>query len=291
MVRQIKLIGSAISQCGRVAGCELAPNLIAQELTRTNLITESEIYTYSGTNAEVDKLKDYFDLVAKNAAQQNLLTKFPLFIGGDHSCAIGAWSGIAENLRKNNHELGLIWVDAHMDAHRPDTSPSGNVHGMPVAHLLGHGHVELISLLGNNNPKLKPENLVYFGVRSFEEPEEQLLKNLGVKIYYQDMLNAQNFTELFLAEYEHLAKQTNGNVGISLDLDALDPKEIVAVGVPEKDGIPTQVFRHAMEQLDVSKLVAFEVAEYNPLLDQQQKSFNYTMQILHNLITKVISND
>lgn len=286
MTKQITIIGSAISKCGRLAGCELAPGKIIADLETNGLHIKQQIYNYNGESHDVSQLKDYFNQVAAHGNQLNLNQEFPIYLGGDHSCAIGSWSGISHNLQQHAKDFALIWVDAHMDAHRPETSESGNLHGMPVAHLLGHGYKELISLL-NDNPKLKPENLVYFGVRSFEAPEEELLQALGVKIYYQHMLSTANFEDLFISEFNRLAMQTNGNVGISLDLDALDPKEIVAVGVPESNGIASQLFLDTFAKLDVKQLVAFEVSEYNPLLDPNGESLAYTNKLLTQLIKMV----
>ncbi len=287
MGRRIKLIGSAIGNCGRALGCEKTPALVLDKLNSQFPELDSSIYDYSGTNADLDRLQSYFGQVADDiieSSQKEAL--FPLMLGGDHACAIGSWSGVAGALAQKNAHLGLIWVDAHMDAHRPDTSETGNLHGMPVAHLLGYGHQQLTTL-GYHGAKIQPENLVYFAVRSFEPAEEELLKKLGVKIYYRQLLTSENFIDLFNHEFERLSQQTNGNVGISLDLDALDPEQIMAVSVPEEDGISPSLFLATMKQLDVKKLVAFEISEYNPLLDNDNQSLDYMIELLTVLIDKV----
>lgn len=287
MAQRIKLIGSAIGNCGRLNGCESAPYQISNSLANSEgILIDADVVAYTGGSHDVLAQREFFIKVAHRAERAITKNVFPIFIGGDHSCAIGSWSGVAYNLQKKNQELGLIWIDAHMDSHRPETSETGNLHGMPVSHLLGYGHKELTSIL-SAMPKLKPENLVFFGIRSFEKPEEEFLQSLGVKIYYQDMLSDENFEELFLEEYNRLALQTNGNVGISLDLDGLDPKDIAAVGTPVANGIDSRIFLETMNKLDTQHLIGFEIGEYNPSLDKDHRSMHYMLELLKSLIAKV----
>lgn len=284
---RIKFIGSAIGNCGRLNGCESSPYQVSNKLANTEgVLIDSDIIAYDGGSHDVLAQREFFTRVANRAERAIEKGVFPIFIGGDHSCAIGSWSGVADNLQKHGKELALIWIDAHMDAHRPETSETGNLHGMPVSHLLGHGHRELTSVM-SANPKLKPENIVYFGIRSYEKPEEDFLNSLGIKIYYQDMLSDDNFVELFLQEYNKLAQQTNGNVGISLDLDGLDPKELIAVGTPVDNGISSAKFDEAIEKIDIKHLVGFEIAEYNPSLDKDGSSIKYMLNLIKLLISRV----
>lgn len=284
---KIKLIGSGIGNCGRINGCEFAPNEITAYLSKyCNLFLDVDVSIYNSENHDVMKQKEFFTQVATKVRTALKRDEFPLLLGGDHSCAIGTWSGVAAKLQEESKDLALMWVDAHMDAHRPDTSETGNLHGMPVAHLFGNGHEELTTIL-TKNPKLKPENIIYFGIRSFEKPEEDYLKDLGVKIYYQHMLNMNNFQELFLHEFEYLGKKTDGNVGITLDLDGLEPNEIAAVGTPEANGISASGFLEMLQQIDITKLIAFEIAEYNPYLDKDNRSIEYISKLITLLAKKL----
>ena len=283
----IKFIGRVIGNRGRLNGCESSPYQVSNKLANTEgVLIDSDIIAYDGGSHDVLAQREFFTRVANRAERAIEKGVFPIFIGGDHSCAIGSWSGVADNLQKHGKELALIWIDAHMDAHRPETSETGNLHGMPVSHLLGHGHRELTSVM-SANPKLKPENIVYFGIRSYEKPEEDFLNSLGIKIYYQDMLSDDNFVELFLQEYNKLAQQTNGNVGISLDLDGLDPKELIAVGTPVDNGISSAKFDEAIAKIDIKHLVGFEIAEYNPSLDKDGSSIKYMLNLIKLLISRV----
>ena len=283
-MKKVEAIGVAIGNAGRELGCGRAPYVLLDEMRDRRI--DAHILNYVGGRTEVDVMGKYFTKVAHKISEMLDESKFPLILGGDHSCAIATWSGVYDNLKKQGDDLGLIWVDAHMDSHRPETSETGNIHGMPVSHLLGYGYDDLKKIL-NDEPKLKPENIVFFGIRSYETPEEELLKSLGVKIYYQQDLDNDNFEDLFLSEFDRLVKVTNGNVGISFDLDALDPVKMDAVGTPVAGGICPEVFYETIAKINYHNLICFEVAEYNPMLDKTGDSLGYMNQLLRLVEGKV----
>lgn len=286
--RNVKFIGSGIGNCGRINGCESAPYYLINALTKENNFVDCCLYAYKGDNLDQNALRDYFIKVASHISFMLNKNTFPILIGGDHSCAIGSWSGVGDYTLSQGEELGLIWIDAHMDAHRPNTSITGNLHGMPVAHLLGQGYKELISIL-TKTPKIKPQNLIYFGVRSYEPEEKAFLEDLGIKIYYQDQLHEDNFADIFSQEFERLSHQVK-HIGISLDLDGLSASEFTAVGTPEKGGVSGKTFLKALEKLDLNKLIAFEIAEYNPNLDYDHTSLTFILQLVNYLKDKVESD-
>lgn len=276
-MKKVEAIGIGIGNAGREIGCGRAPYTLLNELKDRRI--DAQIFNYIGGRTEVETMSRYFTNIAKKVSETLNEGKFPLALGGDHSCAIATWSGVYDYLKDQKKDMGLIWIDAHMDSHRPETSDTGNIHGMPVAHLLGYGYEELTSIL-NKNPKLKPENIVFFGIRSYEQPEKELLEKLGVKVYYQSDLTDRNFEDLFLQEFERLERVTGGNVGISFDLDGLDPTNLDAVGTPVENGIDPQVFYKTIEKINFHSLVCFEVAEYNPLIDKTKISLNYMTKLL-----------
>lgn len=286
MTREFAIIGTGIGICGRVYGCEMSPNKILEGLDAVEFpYTHYHMHRYAGARNDIPALREYFTKVATLTRKSIERARFPLMLGGDHACAIGTWSGISTALQNKGDDLALIWIDAHMDSHQPETSDTSNIHGMPVAHLMGYGYPELVSLL-HANPKLKPENLVFIGIRSYEPAEEELLNSLGVKIYYQRDLTPENTTKIIVDEYTRLAKKT-GYVGISLDLDGLDPQDIIAVGTPEENGIEPSNFFNALEQIDFNKLVGFEIAEYNPKLDRNLSSLNFIVKLVQKLKTRL----
>lgn len=203
---------------------------------------------------------------------------FVVSIGGDHSCAVGTWSGVAEAMRLQQKDIGLIWIDAHMDSHTPETSESGNIHGMPLASLLGTGAESLTHIL-SENPKLKPENVFLVGIRSFEEEEKRLLERLNVRIYYMDEVRERGLKTV-LAEIVQNLKLRNIPYGISLDVDFFDPSEIIATGTPESGGGNPEEFIQNYSVFESFPPIAFELVEFNPDKDTEGKTLQHILRIL-----------
>lgn len=200
--------------------------------------------------------------------QQLVASKKPFSVlGGDHTSAIGTWSGVHAAL-KTQGDLGLIWIDAHMDSHTPETSLSGRIHGMPLAVLLGQGKPELTSIL-DVAPKLLPQNVCLIGVRSYEEGEAALLKRLNVKIYFMDEVEKRGFNVVLGEAVEWVSKNTAG-YGISLDIDGLDPLEAPGVDVPEPNGIHVADLLAGLAVVAADpKLLATEIVEFDPSRDKK----------------------
>jgi arginase len=207
---------------------------------------------------------------------------FPLVIGGDHSCAIGTWSGAHAALHEEGR-LGLLWIDAHMDSHTFRTSPSRALHGMPLACLLGHGDPRL-TRIGGKEPMLRPEDVCLLGVRSFEWGEAALLKNLGVRIHFMDEIRQRGLAAVFAEAWAHVTRETAA-CGISLDLDALDPEEEPGVGTPVAGGLRQQDLAAALRTVHGdARLRALEIVEYNPYADRHFA----TAQAIHDLCRSVL---
>lgn len=199
-------------------------------------------------------------------------------LGGDHSCAIGTWSGAAHALA-NKGDLGLIWFDAHMDAHTFATTPSDTIHGMPVACLLGHGKPALIEIL-QKTPKLKPEHLCLIGVRSYEEGEAALLKKLKVRCFMMDEV-MQRGLEVVMKEAMDIVTQGTVAYGVTIDLDGLDPQEAPGVGSREKNGLHCdQVVKVLSHVNGDARFIGAEIAEFNPLLDSDEKTVQCIQALL-----------
>lgn len=204
--------------------------------------------------------------------------QFPVVIGGDHVVATGTWAGVTQALGLRQ-KFGLIWIDAHMDAHTMETTPSKAYHGMPLAALLGYGDSPLVDIL-DKGPVLNPEHVCLIGVRSFEEGEEDLLKKLGVRVYFIDEVKKQGFKSVFEDALRHVKQSTQG-FGISLDLDAFDPLKVPGVGTPESNGLDPQEVLPALSLACQDPLFkAFEVVEYNPALDKDEKTLILIRDIL-----------
>ncbi len=213
---------------------------------------------------------------------------FPVVIGGDHSNALGTWNGVADFLTKASlMPLGLIWIDAHMDSHTVETTPSGAWHGMPLASLMGYGIAEL-SELKRKSPVLQPEHLCLIGTRSFEEGEEELLKRLNVKIYYIDEVKERGLKEVLQEAIAYVNIGTCG-YGVSLDVDVVDPSEAPGTGCFEPNGLSV---RELLESLPLigrdERLKAFELVEFNPHKDRNQMTFALCQEILASTLALTI---
>ena len=195
-------------------------------------------------------------------------------IGGDHSCAIASWSAIASALRG---PLGLVWIDAHMDAHTPATSPSGALHGMPLAILLGVGPPELTDLL-YPGAKLRAENICLVGVRSYEPEEAELLHRLGVRVITMDEVRARGLMRS-LGEAFAIAARGTAAVGLSIDLDAIDPTDAPGIGTPVPDGLRGLDLVESLQRLAPQPVLA-EIAEFNPLHDREDKTARLVIDLL-----------
>jgi len=202
------------------------------------------------------------------AVTADIITRglFPLILGGDHSVAAGTWSGIADAYKTRLGEagrIGLIWIDAHLDSHTPETSESQAPHGMPLAALLGHGAPALTDLRGWRG-KVRPENVAVVGVRSFEDGEAALLNRLGVRVFGIAEVQARGL-DACLEEAVDIATRGTCGYGVSFDVDAIDPREAMAVGSPVEDGIAAHEAIAAMPRFAGDpRLIGFELVEYNP---------------------------
>ena len=190
----------------------------------------------------------------------------PVVVGGDHTSAIGTWKGVAHAM-EHRGLVGLLWIDAHMDAHTPETTESGMLHGMPVACLLGYGYPELTEIA--HGAKLDPKCVCLYGVRSFEAGEAELLERLGVRVFFMSEIANRGIAET-LREAMSIVTCASGGFGITLDLDAIDPGDAPGVGSPAPNGIPGAALVSALAGNAIHPgLIGLEVVEYNPYRDRQ----------------------
>lgn len=204
---------------------------------------------------------------------------FPLVFGGDHSIAIGTLAGIA----KHYNNLGVIWYDAHGDLNTGETSPSGNIHGMPLAVSLGIGHPDLTNIAGYS-PKIKPENIVIIGARSLDDGEKVLIREKGIRVYTMHEIDRLGMTKVMEETIAYLKSRNIDGVHLSLDLDGLDPDEAPGVGTPVLGGISYRESHLAMEILEESKLItSAEFVEVNPILDEKNKTATVAVALMGSL--------
>lgn len=211
----------------------------------------------------------------------------PLVIGGDHSIAIGTIAGVASYYRKRGEHVGLIWVDAHADMNIPETSPSGNIHGMPLSATLGYGAPQLVNL-GGFTPKIRSENVALIGIRDLDEGERALVRKSGIKAY-----TMRDVDELGMAKVmrEALTAVTAGTAGfhLSFDLDGLDPEIAPGVGTPVRGGIGFREAHLLMEMIaDSGRMVSMEATELNPILDTKNRTAELIVELVASALGKKI---
>jgi arginase len=205
--------------------------------------------------------------------------KFPLCLGGDHSMALGTIAGISSYCRKNNLTLGVIWIDAHADMNTDNTTPSGNIHGMPLAASLGLGNSDLVNLYGFA-PKLKPENCAIIAARSIDPQERLNIKKLNPSVYTMsdvDKLGIHRIISRVLKQF----KEKVDHIHISFDVDSIDPNFAPGVGTPVPGGLNYREAHLLMESIaECGCMSSLEVAEVNPILDLHNSSATFAAELI-----------
>ena len=213
--------------------------------------------------------------------------EWPLVIGGDHSIAMGTISGLASHLKKSGEKLGLIWFDAHGDMNRPDSTPSGNIHGMPLAHLLGYGDPDLSSIHGVH-PAVEPENVVLIGIRDIDQKERDFINASGVRAY-----TMRDIDQLGMARVarEALEIVNDGTAGfhVSFDLDGCDPEVIPGTGTTVPGGVSFREAHLLLEECAADgRILALEVVELNPFLDHANVSAERAVTLIQSALGRSI---
>lgn len=205
--------------------------------------------------------------------------QFPLILGGDHSIAIGTLAGLGDRYEN----LGVIWYDAHSDINTGETSPSGNIHGMPLAVSIGLGHEKLVNIRGFA-PKIKPENVVIIGARSIDPGEREIIKEQGIKVFTMHDIDKLGMTEIMDQTMWYLKDREVDGVHLSLDLDGIDPIYTPGVGTPVPGGISYRESHLAMEMLFTSDMItSAEFVEVNPILDEKNKTADVAVALIGSL--------
>jgi len=211
---------------------------------------------------------------------------FPLVLGGDHSIAIGSIAGIAAMCRKQKKRLGVLWIDAHGDLNTNETTPSGNIHGMPLAASLGLGAIELTSV-GGDFKKLVPQDVVLIATRDLDDGERQVIKKLGVNIYTMEEIDKHGMSAVMARALRKL--KGVDHLHVSFDLDAVDPQVSPGVGTPVKGGLNYREAHLIMETLNESEIMSsLEVVEVNPILDNRNQSAEFAAELIQSGFGKKI---
>jgi arginase len=225
--------------------------------------------------------------LAELVQKQMAAGKRPLILGGDHSLAVGTVSGVSKHLRERGEKLGMIWIDAHTDMNTPATSPSGNVHGMPLACCIGLGPKELTDIFGYS-PKVAPENVALVGIRSVDGDERNNVQKSGVHAFTMRDIDERGMRWV-IEESIKIAGTGTAGIHVSLDMDAVDPREAPGVGTPVRGGITYREAHLAMEILaDSGRMTSMEVVEVNPVIDEVNRTAVLAVELVMSAMGKRI---
>ncbi len=206
--------------------------------------------------------------------------RLPLVLGGDHSIAMGSIGGAARFYERQGKKIGLIWIDAHADMNTPETSPSGNVHGMPLASVIGLGSEELTGLGGGPSPKVNARNVAIVGLRSVDAKERYNVRKSGVTSFTMRDIDERGMRSV-MDEAIRIAGNGTEGIHVSLDLDAVDPSEAPGVGTPVKGGLSYREAHLALEMVaDSRKLISIDCVEVNPVIDESNRTASLAVEFL-----------
>lgn len=213
--------------------------------------------------------------------------RVPVVLGGDHSIAAGSIAGAARHLRARGERLGTIWVDAHGDLNTPGTSRSGNVHGMPLAALLGHGDKAMVDISAGT-PALRAQDVALVGLRDLDGPERTHIRKWGLSAFTMRALDERGLRTVLEDAIATITRETAG-IWVSFDMDVIDPDEAPGVGTAVPGGMTYREAHLAMEMLaDTGKIIGLDVVEVNPVLDEKNRTAEIACELILSALGKRI---
>src|SRR5262245_38367541 len=274
----------------RIAGLNGSVALLGYEVTDAGNVhvhppeAISEVNSKARYLPQIAAASEELAGLVESALEQGEL---PVVLGGDHSIAIGSAAGVASFYRKQKKRIGIVWLDAHADSNTPETTPSGNIHGMPLAALLGYGLKELTHVRGFA-PKVLPENATVIGARSVDPGERELLRSIGVRVFTMSELDERGMAEV-VAEAIEIAGLNTAGFHVTMDMDFIDPFYAPGVGTPERGGATYREGHLAMEKLAESgKVLSVELTEVNPVYDTANQTAQLAVELILSALGKKI---
>ena len=274
----------------RIAGLNQAIALLGHEVTDAGNVhvNPPEALTQSTARArflpEIAAASEELALMVEASLDEETV---PVVLGGDHSIAIGSAAGVSAFYRKRGKRIGIVWLDAHTDINTPETTPSGNIHGMPLAALLGRGPKELTHVAGFA-PKLLPENVIVIGARSVDPGERELIKTLGVRVITMSEVDERGMAEV-IEEAIEIASRNTAGFHVTMDMDFIDPFYAPGVGTPERGGATYREGHLAMEKMsDSGHVLSVELTEVNPMYDTANQTAQLAVEFILSALGKKI---
>ncbi len=272
----MKILGIASGVGAEKRGAELGVWDLYYTLPEKFDIHFDTIFFSDTTKRKLNAIDNWYNLAEKT---QRYITPINtddryLFLTGDHSNGFCVWNAM---LQKYNGEMGLIWIDAHLDAHTTQSSESHNIHGMPISHLLGYGDTKVQNL---NNNVLKPQNLCFIGTRDYEKAELAFLQERGVKIFFMKDITPENINNVVNDAIKHVSKNTK-KFGISIDIDGFDPTEAGATGCFCPNGLPPREIIQSLKNLNNNPhFCGLEITEFDTKKDTNNQTKNVILQLI-----------
>jgi arginase len=274
----------------RVAGLEARLEALGHDVEDAGNIPVAIAEQKKEGQADAKYLKEITETCTKLAelvVKTLEVGKTPLVLGGDHSLAAGTVAGVAEYLRHKEEKLGLIWIDAHADMNTPKTSPTGNVHGMPLAAVMGLGPPELANIF-SFSPKVAPENCVLVGVRDIDAAEKDNIHQTGIEVFTMRDIDERGMRAV-MEEALRLAGRDTAGYHVSLDMDWIDPEDAPGVGTPVRGGATYREAHLAMEIIaDHARMLSFEIVEVNPVIDEHNQTADLAVELVISAFGKKI---
>ena len=297
--KTVAFIGAASSWRHQLYGMEYGPQALCDagllnELISSNIVTiwaENIRPLYQASEMAMSCGRTTFPLMTchaeklANAIKRTLQKNyFPVVIGGDQSLSTGTWGAITTTLGLQKN-FGLLWIDAHIDAHLPQTQVSDTYRNVPIAALLGYGDQKLIDIAGPG-AKLNPEHIILIGTRSFQQHDAEFLRKLGVRIYDMNEIQTRGFQAVLQEALNRITILTQG-FGVSIDIDAFDPSEAPGVSMPEANGLLECHVLNTLHHLRAApQFKGLEITEYNPHFDQDGKTAQLIIRLLKELLPR-----
>jgi len=274
----------------RVAGAAERIAKLGYEVSDRGDLPIQRGHSLPGFNEKLRYLPEIHDACVRLADETESIVdagEFPITIGGDHSIAIGSLAGVVKAFRKRNERLGLIYFDAHGDLNTPETTPSGNIHGMPLAALLGYGAPELVNI-GGFAPKFDPRVCAHVGARDLDPGERELIRRLGMRFFTMREIDERGLA-VCVDEAIHIAAQGTAGYAVTFDVDVLDPGDAPGSGTLVRGGLSYREGHLAMEKMaEAGGLRSLEVVEINTVLDQNNRTAELGVELILSALGKRI---
>lgn len=290
MHRNCEIIGVASGWGAQQRGCEDGPESLYKKVALKSCKVEQKylweiLYPLFQEKHQKNPPEQLLSLICElnchlSQAVVNCMEKgyFPIVVGGDHSMALGTWAGVKEGLNKQG-KLGLIWIDARMDSNIAGISSTFSWDSVPLASLLGCGDPSIFPK-NIKSPVFSPDQICLIGVRKFESAEKELLERMNVKVFYMEDLKKKGFAEVMQEAIDIVSKNCD-SYGVTLDMAVMDPKEAPGVAEPVNGGIvSTELFKMLNLVMNDKRLKAFEIAEFNPYRDRDERTACICLEIL-----------